>query len=456
MKKKLLQAIGLFSAMMLLAGCNGVATNNGTPTTPASETVSGETTGGENAGEITESGESENLTAGRTPAQIESAEIQDEQVACLSEASVSLLYEIMNREGDKSRNILISPMSIQTALGMTELGAEGKTLEQMEKYVNGGLSQEELRLVMENLSSHMRSSGDVNWNVANSLWFRDNQKARLKEDFLNDVVTYYHSDVFYAPFNHQTLNDINGWVNTETHEMIPEILDEIPDDAYMYLINAIAFEAEWKDPYEEGQVREDRTFENINGSESKVTMLSSTENRYFTLQGGEGFIKPYQGGEYSFVGILPKEGQTPEEYLKKLSGSNTDFAKAVREADYEEVKVWLPEFNMDYDIELSDTYKALGMDVPFDQDNAQFHKMMEPVNNDPYQVWIGRILHKTHIEVDRKGTKAAAVTAVEMDLAMSAMPMDEKEIYLDRPFVYAIVDNATGYPIFLGAQNSME
>ena len=451
MKKKLLQAIGLLSVIMLLAGCNGAGPGGGSNTSPLSEVLKGET-----AGESTQSNESVNLTEGMTPASVESTQMTNEQAACLSTSSTGLLYELLSREGDKNKNILISPMSIQTALGMAELGAEGKTLEQMEQYVNGGLSEEELRGAMENLSTHMKSSGDVNWNVANSLWFKNDQKATLKEAYLNDVVSYYHSDVFYAPFNTQTVNDINGWVNRETHEMIPTILDEIPEEAYMYLINAIAFEAEWQEPYEEDQITENRVFINADGSESMVNMLNSSEGRYFSLQGGEGFIKPYQGGEYSFVGILPKEGQTPEEYMKKLSSSGEDLAKALREADYEEVKVRIPEFSMDYKIELSETYKALGMTVPFDQDLAEFHKMMEATGNDLYQVWIGKILHKTHVEVDRKGTKAAAVTAVEMDLVTSAMPMKEKMIFLDRPFVYAIVDNATGYPIFLGVQNSME
>jgi len=82
---------------------------------------------------------------------------------------------------------------------------------------------------------------------------------------------------------------------------------------------------------------------------------------------------------------------------------------------------------------------------------------MEPVNQSPYQVWIGKILHKTHIEVDRKGTKAAAVTAVQMEMCAADMPVEEvKTVRLDRPFVYAVVDNATGYPVFFGVQNSMQ
>lgn len=451
MKKKLLQAIGLFTAIMMLSGCTNLASGSGTVPTESSEVLPDT----EITREAAESG-SVNLTEGRNEGVVEDTEVPAEKFENLTNASVSLLYQTMLYETDKNKNILISPMSIQTALGMTELGAEGKTLEQMEKTVNGGISNEDLNLAMRKLAYDTQNSPDVDWNVANSLWFRNNGLAEVRENYLDEVVKNYNADVYYAPFDAQTVKDINGWVDNETHHMIPEIIGEIPDEAYMYLINAIAFEAEWQEQYEEDQVREDCIFENIDGSESKVNMLSSTEFGYFTLAGGQGFIKPYKGGEYSFVGILPKEGQTPEEYLKKLSSSKEDFSKTVREAGYEEVNVLLPEFTMDYDIELSEVYKEMGMDIPFDQNEAEFHKMMKTTSGDPYQVWIGKILHKTHIEVDRKGTKAAAVTAVEMDLAMSAMPMEEKYIRLDRPFVYAIVDNATGYPVFIGAQNSMQ
>ncbi|MBR4581726.1 MAG: serpin family protein [Lachnospiraceae bacterium] len=451
MKNKLLKAICLLSAVAMLSGCtkpyraetptpvlesekeNTVAIDPGTPF--YNETV--------------------NLTEGRTPGRIENVTIENVQYDNLSNASVALLYQTALKEEDKSRNILLSPLSIQTALGMTELGAEGDTLKQMEEVVNGGVSHSELDTAMNLLAARMRKSQNVKWNVANSLWFRDNGLAQLKENYLNDVVTYYNSDIFYAPFDNQTLEDINGWVDEETNHMIPKILGEIPDDAYMYLINAVAFEAEWEEQYKDTQINENRRFENIDGSESDVTMLASTEYGYFNLEGGEGFIKPYKGGEYSFVAILPDENTTPEEYLNKLLTSKTDLSKAIREASDDEVHVMIPEFTLDYDIELSDIYKEMGMDIPFDPNRAEFHKMMEPVNNVDYDVWIGKILHKTHIEVDRKGTKAAAVTAVEMDLAMAALPMEEHYITLDRPFVYAIVENETGYPMFLGTQNSM-
>ena len=96
------------------------------------------------------------------------------------------------------------------------------------------------------------------------------------------------------------------------------------------------------------------------------------------------------------------------------------------------------------------------MDNPFDPAQANFHEMMETTDGSPAAIWIGRILHKTNIEVDRKGTKAAAATVVEMR-AKNAVVMDEtKYVILNRPFVYAIVENETGLPVFIGCQNSME
>lgn len=451
MKKKLLQVIGLFSAILVLSGCSNANKNPGPFPVPVSEnpavSESGETIPGETV----------NLTEGRTPKEIESGDVSPEQFSALSDASVKLLYQTMQDEEDPNKNILISPLSVQTALGMAELGAEGDTLKQMEKIVNGNLSREKLALLVNSLAKTMQNAPDVEWNVANSLWFRDDGIIVPKEDYLNDVVSHYHSDVFKAPFDNRTLKDINGWVDTETKHMIPEIISEIPEEAYMYLINAVAFEAEWQEPYEDDQVQEGRYFTNLDGSETETTMLASKEYGYFTLEGGKGFLKPYKGGEYSFVGILPEEGQSPEEYLKKISSSGADFSKAVREAEDEEVNVLIPEFTQDYNKELSEIFKEMEMEQPFNPEQAEFYQMMEPVNQSPYQVWIGKILHKTHIEVDRKGTKAAAVTAVQMEMCTAVMPVEEvKTVRLDRPFVYAVVDNATGYPVFFGVQNSMQ
>lgn len=457
MRKNLVRTAGMISAMSMLAGCtlNPADIVNNNPITQITETVQNP----DNNSPIGLSNETVSITKGVKGAEVEDiqySDISNEQRYALTDASFKLLNRMSSDKPND--NILISPFSISMALGMTENGADGETLAQMEETVNGGISSDELDTIMYFLSGNMESSEDVDWNVANSIWFKDDGKWVMKDKFVKDVVTYYYPDMYKAPFNEQTVTDINAWVNNETNGMIPEILDAIPDDAVMYLVNAIAFEGEWATPYEDAQIYEDCTFTNCDGTTSQVTMLHSKENRYFTLGNGQGFIKPYKGRKYSFVAILPDEGVSTEEYLNNISAYSGDFAKDVREAGVEDVIVEMPEFTLDYDIELSDVYKSMGMDIPFDGQRADFTKMLTTASGEPYECWIGRILHKTHIEVDRKGTKAAAATVVEMEAKCTAEEVftEPRQIILDRPFVYAIVDNETGMPIFLGCQNSFE
>lgn len=454
MKKNLINTIGIIGAVSLLAGCvpgqniqnTGIFANGGKEVFNLKEYNS----------PAKLSKETVELTKNVKGNKVEVTQITEEQNGCLSDAALNLLSEISSKENGE--NVLISPFSISAALGMTENGAEGDTLSQMEETVNGGLTLGEMNSIMYKLSEEMNSSDEVDWNVANSIWFKDDGEWKINDAFLNEVVTYYHPELFKAPFDNQTVVDINAWVKHETHDMIPEVLDYIPDEARMYLINAIAFEGEWLEEYEEDAVKEGMQFTNSDGSTSDVTMLCSEEGRYFTLGNGKGFVKPYKGDRYSFVGILPEEGVSPEEYIAGLVSSGEDFSKAVREAKSDSVAVRIPEFTLDYDIELSETYKGMGMDKPFKGGEAEFYKMMQPEYKEAYEIWIGRILHKTHIEVDRKGTKAAAVTVVEMDCGCEAEiePREIHTVFLDRPFVYAIVDNATGLPVFIGCQNTME
>ena len=447
MRKNILRSMGIIGTLSILAGC---ANPSVAPITESKIQIPFNSS-------PNVSNESVCLSKGVDPLMIERMELSDigdDQKACISNASFALLENVSQNENE---NILISPYSINMALGMTELGASGDTLKQMEDTINGGLSRGEMQSIMYRLRQETESDDDIKWNTANSLWLKDDGQWVLKDKFLTDVVSFYDPEIYKAPFDNQTVKDINAWVSKETDKMIPEILDYIDEDAALYLINAVAFEAEWQEKYEDNDICENRTFSNADGSTSEVTMLASSENRYFTLGKGEGFIKPYKGGRFSFVAILPEEGMSTEEYISDIAASKEDFGKAVREAEYEYVIVNLPEFSMDYDVNLHEVYKNMGMDIPFDEERADFREMLEPASGEPYDVWIGRILHKTHIEVDRKGTKAAAATVVEMDAVCTSESVapEPKVIILDRPFVYAIVENETGLPFFIGCQNTM-
>ena len=433
------QIVAGMLAMSMLAGCSVAGGQGGNP-------------------EDHRSTSARNVTADAPVLNIEAEDtsLGNSEISSMSASSLQLLQQVAAAEGE-GKNVLISPTSMMMAFGMLENGAQGETLSQIEN-VFGSIPVSDMNPIMYSMAQRFNEAEDVNWNVANSIWFKDDGLVEVIPDFATAVKNYYDADIWMAPFDQSTLEDINGWVNDQTNGMIPGILDNIPEDARMYLINAMAFEGEWMHEYEASDIMEGTLFTNYDNSTTEVTMLFSAENNYFNIAGGTGFIRPYKGGEYSFVGILPEEGTSVEEFLAQLAEEGDEFANAIRNPEYssENVFVKIPEFSSEYFVEMSDVLKGMGMELPFDADNADLTSMVRATNDADYNAYIGRVLHKTFIDVNREGTRAAAVTAIET-LDACAAPMIEEPVYvyLDRPFVYGIVDNETGLPVFLGTVNQL-
>ena len=158
------------------------------------------------------------------------------------------------RENYKDENILISPLSIISALGMAANGAENNTLAEMEEVFNADVST--LNNFLEAYIKYIPSDEKYKVNIANSIWIKDEKSLTVSEEFLKTNKTYYDAEVFRAAFDEGTKNEINDWVNKETDGMIDKLLDEVPEAAVMYLINALSFDAEWEKIYEISQVNE--------------------------------------------------------------------------------------------------------------------------------------------------------------------------------------------------------
>lgn len=168
-----------------------------------------------------------------------------------------------------SDNLLISPLSIWLALSMTANGAKGETLSQMETLLGGDIKLDELN---EYLNSYMASlEGDKKntLSIANSIWFRSAKEGMISKDFLQKNADYYGAAAYSSPFDKSTVNDINNWVKQNTDGMIEKLLDGIDSDAFMYIINAMAFEAEWSNTYTKNNLS-DGTFTDINGAKKQV------------------------------------------------------------------------------------------------------------------------------------------------------------------------------------------
>lgn len=349
------------------------------------------------------------------------------------------LFKQTNEDG---KNTLISPLSVLCALAMTANGAEGETREQMEAVL--GMSVEELNLYLYSYINALPQGEKYKLSVANSIWFTDDDRFTVNQDFLQTNADYYGADIYKTPFDKQTLKDINNWVKNETDNMIPKVLEDIPDAAIMYLINALAFEAEWTEIYEKNQVR-DKTFTKEDGTKQDVELMYSTEGKYLEDENATGFVKYYKERKYAFVALLPNEGVTVSEYVNSLDGAS--LAALLANAENRSVETAIPKFESEYDIEMSSILEAMGMSNAFNVTFADFTGIGDSTE---VGIYISKVIHKTYIQVGEKGTKAGAVTAIEMNDGSAGPPDEIKQVYLDRPFVYMLIDCETNTPFFIG------
>ena len=341
---------------------------------------------------------------------------------------------------EEGKNTLISPLSVLSALAMTANGAKGETLSQMEAVL--GMSTDKLN---DYFSSYMKAlpQGDkYKLNLANSIWFRDDERFTVNDDFLQINANYFDADIYKIPFENKAVKDINNWVKEKTDGMIPEILDEIKKDDIMYLVNALAFEAEWANIYTRDDVRRG-TFTTEDGKKQEAEYMHGTEHIYLQDDHATGFVKYYKEGKYAFVALLPNEGVSVEEYVKGLDGEylNTLLTNGLNTS----VATTIPKFETESNLEMTDILREMGMKDAFTP-SANFSGLGTTTRE---YILIDRVLHKTFISVAEKGTKAGAVTMVAIADGTSAM-LERKEVYLDRPFVYMLIDFESKVPFFIG------
>ena len=343
----------------------------------------------------------------------------------------------------KDENVLISPLSIQLALAMTANGADGNTKAEMEALLGGEISLEDLNEYLYSYMNNLPSAEKYKLQIANSIWFRDDEgRLQVEKDFLQKNADYYGAQAYKAAFDDQTLKDINNWVKDHTDGMIDSILDQIDEDAVMYLINALVFDAEWQHVYDKSDVYKGK-FTNIGGTEKQVDMMHSEETVYLQDENAIGFMKPYSGSKYNFAVLLPNEGVDIYEYIAGLTGES--LMETLSTPQLGMVMATLPKFSYEYELTMNDVLKELGMPSAFIGDTADFSKMAHSSRGN---IYIGDVLHKTFISVDELGTKAGAVTKVQMN--DESAPMSEWVVTLNRPFVYMIIDNETNLPVFIG------
>ena len=351
-------------------------------------------------------------------------------------------------DGKKDENILVSPVSVLMALGMVENGAHGDTLAQMEEAL--GVDANEIAVWAEDYIN----SADEHLMLANAVWFKESKDFDINEVYKERIASAFKGEVNMASFDQSTVDEINGWCDKKTNGLIKKLVDTLSAETRAVLVNATYFKADWLEKYTDGAVSEDEKFTACDGSEQKATMLcSSGKDVYYSDEYACGFKKPYNGGYY-FLAILPDKGVDVMDYAEGLDAET--FKAFLGNEKKAVLSTKIPEFSYEYDEKSAiEALTSMGIEDVFNPDKADLSLMGKVDTN----LFISKIIHKTRIKLDRNGTEAAAVTGVVIEKA-TAMPdqeqLENKEIFLDRPFIYAICDSKTDIPVFIGVVNKVK
>jgi serine protease inhibitor len=355
---------------------------------------------------------------------------------------LDLFSEVMS-ETETGENVMISPLSVALALGMTLNGAATTTREAMEQALRlQGFTQEEINQGYKSIIDQLLDlDPKVIMEIANSIWYRDD--FSVLEDFIHTNQEYFYAEIRSLDFSAPGAKDIiNGWVSEKTHEKIREIIDEIPAQTVMYLINAIYFKGMWTfefDPEDTGL----KPFYPAEGpSFNALAMRQETELNYYHNDLFQLVELPYGDRNFSMLVFLPSAGKSCSDILAGMDNDSwNSWTGQLAETD---VLVQLPKFKFETFKLLNEYLSSMGMEIAF-TDAADFTGI-NPAGN----LYISRVLHKTYIDVNEEGTEAAAVTAVEVGFTSVGPNPGPVRFIADRPFLFAIRENSTGSILFMG------
>lgn len=366
------------------------------------------------------------------------------------EAVTDFALSLLREERSGSVSVLLSPVSILNALGMVANGASGTTLKQIETATGMSLHQLNDFLYTYRMSLPADSK-TCKAALANSAWLRDT--FRVEDAFLRSCVNYYSAEVYRSAFDGGLVTDLNRWVSKKTDGMISDLLEKEPGaQTMLYLVNAACFDAKWETPYTKENVRTDGIFTAASGKRQTADYLDSHETIYLSGNNVSGFLKPYDGGKYAFVALVPDEGVTLADYLRNLTGEH--LYQMITDHHYADVQASIPKFTARSELALEEPLRTAGISDLFDVSAADLRGLGSAPNGNT--LYVNSVLHKTYLELDENGTKAAAATSLDVNGGAAPPSEDVKTVTLDRPFLYMVVDTHACVPLFMGTVTSME
>jgi serpin B len=356
------------------------------------------------------------------------------------------LYQRLSEENDG--NLFFSPFSMSSALAMTYGGARGETADQMREVFHFDLEDEKLHETFGHLVRHLNQSAKrsgAELKVANALWgqedfeFKKKYRSLLKDDYISPL-----ERVNFRGETEQARGQINRWASDRTNGRIEKLLPRgiLNQFTRLVLTNAIYFKASWIHPFEKERT-ETETFTRADGSEVRVPMMNQTEQMgYMETDDFQMLSMPYEQAKLSMLFFLPKKKGELDEVAAEITEER--FLELTGQLTNQRVAVTIPKFKLTTRLSLSDHLRKMGMVNAFDPQEADFTGMSRRED-----MHLQAVVHKAYVDVDEKGTEAAAATGVVA--GVTAMPPGETITFrADHPFLFLIRDRQTDSILFMG------
>jgi len=381
-----------------------------------------------------------------TPGEFKQVNLTEKQQQLINTSNIFgfEFFKKVNEISGSDANMMVSPLSVSMALGMTRNGAAGGTLEAMTNTLGfAGMSDtdinESYKYIIETFTG---LDPKVKLQIANSIWYRNT--FSVEQPFIVTNQQYFDASVTPLDFSSPTaVQTINNWVNEKTNKLIPEILDQIPAEAVMYLVNAVYFKGLWRFQFDKNKTQQ-KPFYLVEGTEVQVPSMVQHESLpYYKGSGFEAIELPYNQGNFVMSILLPDADKTVNDIIPLLSQENWNSWSTL--FSNRDIQLQLPKFKYAYEEKkMIPILSDMGMGVAFNPVNADFTRI-----NSGGDLYISRVLHKTYIETNEDGSEAAAATVVEISYT-SVDPDQPYYFTINRPFIYFIREKSTGTILFIG------
>lgn len=357
----------------------------------------------------------------------------------------SFSYKLFENNMDE-HNPVMSPVSAYLALAMAAEGAEGDT-----KVSFNNLFGNEITAVADDLMNKLPDkSKEFELSLANSAWIDD--QYDVNSDWLIKLKSCYDAQAFQTDLQDEAIVDnVNSWVEKKTNKLIKRMIDDpFMEEDVLVLFNTIYFDAKWQNKFSRSLMDEFK----LSADEYCDAELMTNFGYHYEYMENEvarGIIMPYRnenGKKYAMVSLLPKNDMSVREMYSKLISEN-EMARLIDNRELKMVNLKYPKFEIEFEKVLNESLMNMGLDIAFDSQKADFTAMGQPKNG--RNTFISLVLQKAKIQVDKDGTKAAAVTEVVVTTESCALQEEEPiEVFFDEPFLYMIMDIDEQIPLFIG------